>query len=79
MTDRPKRLALGDLHKCVATLPPDIKADDGGRTAVLANTIIAHFLGKDWFAKHIRHDAPKLGFLNYDFYRIGCGNPVPSK
>jgi hypothetical protein len=33
----------------------------------LANTIIAHFLGKDWFAKHVRHDALKIGFLNYDF------------
>jgi hypothetical protein len=67
MTDKPRRLTLDDLQKFVAKLPPEIRADDGGRTAVLANTIIAHFLGKDWFAKHIRHDAQKLGFLNYDF------------
>jgi hypothetical protein len=79
MADRPKRLALDDLHKVVATLPPDIKADDGGRTAALANTIIARFLGKSWFAKHIRHDAQKVVSSAMISHLIGGGKPVPSE
>jgi hypothetical protein len=39
------------------TLPSEIKADEGGITAVLANSIIAHFLGNDWFAKDVRQDS----------------------
>ena len=63
----PKRLTVEDLHNVVAKLPDEMRSDDGGRTIGIANSVIAHFLGQDWFAAHIRHDAPKLGFLNLDF------------
>jgi len=67
MAEKPKRLTVDDLHRLVATFPEEMRNDDGGRTAGLANSVIAHFLGKDWFAEQIRPDAPKRGFLNYDF------------
>jgi len=67
MENIPKRITVDDLHKLVAGFPEEIRNDEGGRTAVLAQSVIRHFLGLDWFKAHIRHDAPKLGFLNYDF------------
>lgn len=63
----PRRLDVSDLHNLVAGLPAEMKNDDGGRTIGVANSIIAHFLGRDWFAAHIRHDVPKPGFLRIDF------------
>ena len=67
MGEKPKRLTVDDLHRIVRTFPEEIQNADGGRTVVLAQSIIAHFFGRDWFTAHIRHDAPKPGFLNYDF------------
>jgi len=67
MPDTPRRLTVDDLRKVVANFPDEIKNDDGRRTIGLANSVIAHFLGREWFATHIRHDAPRLGFLNIDF------------
>jgi hypothetical protein len=67
MGDKPKRLAAEDLHRFVETSPQEMQNDVGARTVLVANSIIAHFLGRDWFAAHIRHDARKPGFLNYDF------------
>lgn len=64
---KPSKLALQDLHGMVASFPEAMRADGGGRTIGLANSIIAHFLGRGWFEKHIRHDAPRRGFLNLDF------------
>ena len=45
----PKRLTVEDLHNVVAKLPDEMRNDDGGRTIGIANSVIAHFLGKDWF------------------------------
>jgi hypothetical protein len=67
MGEKPKRLTVDDLHRIVRTFPEEIQNADGGRTVVLAQSIIAHFFGRDWFTAHIRPDAPKPGFLNYDF------------
>ena len=67
MGEKPKRLTVDDLHRIVRTFPEEIQNADGGRTVVLAQPIIAHFFGRDWFTAHIRHDARKPGFLNYDF------------
>lgn len=67
MIDAPRRLKVDDLHKIVSTFPDEIRNDDGGRTVGLANSVIAHFLGREWFAAHIRYDSPKPGFLNMDF------------
>jgi hypothetical protein len=67
MVEKPKRLTVDDLHRIVRTFPEEIQNADGGRTVVLAQSIIAHFFGRDWFTAHIRHDARKPGFLNYDF------------
>jgi hypothetical protein len=39
----------------------------GGTVAGLAFKIIAHYFDGDWFATHIRRDAPKRGYLNLDF------------
>ena len=59
MGEKPKRLTVDDLHRIVRTFPEEIQNADGGRTVVLAQSIIAHFFGRDWFTAHIRHDAPK--------------------
>jgi hypothetical protein len=67
MIDAPRRLNVDDLHKIVSTLPDDMKNHDGGRMIGLANTVIVHFLGREWFEEHIRPDAPKPGFLRMDF------------
>ncbi len=67
MTDRPRRLTVDDLRAYQASFPDKMKNDDGGRTIGIANSVIAHFLGRSWFAAHIRPDIPKLGFLNLDF------------
>jgi hypothetical protein len=67
MADMPRRLTIDDLHKFVANLPEEIRNDDGGRTIALANSVIANFFGRDWFAAHIRHDSSRPGFLNMDF------------
>ena len=67
MGEKPKRLTVDDLHRIVRTFPEEIQNADGGRTVVLAQSIIAHFFGRDWFTAHIRHNARKPSFLNYDF------------
>jgi hypothetical protein len=67
MIDTPRRLSVDDLHKIVSTLPGDMTNHDGERMIGLANTVIVHFLGREWFEAHIRHDAPKPGFLRIDF------------
>jgi len=67
MIDAPRQLNVDDLHKIVSTLPDDMKNHDGGRMIGLANTVIVHFLGREWFEEHIRPDAPKRGFLRMDF------------
>jgi len=54
------RLSVDNLHAVVARLPAEMRAEPGGRVIGVANAVI-------WFAAHIRHDAPKRGFLNLDF------------
>jgi len=44
-----------------------MRTEPGGRVIGVANAVIAHFLGRDWFAAHVRHDARRRGFLNLDF------------
>ncbi len=63
----PRRITVDDFYKAVGTFPPEVRDDDGGRAIGLANTVIVHFLGRAWFAAHIRHDTPKPGFLRLDF------------
>ncbi len=63
----PRRINVDDLHKIIPTLPNEIREDAGGRTIVLANTVIAHFLGKDWLDANTRPDPAKAGFLRLDF------------
>ena len=67
MIDLPRRITVDDLHNIVSTLPDDVKNHDSERTIQLANTVIVHFLGREWFQAHIPHDAPKPGFLRMDF------------
>lgn len=62
-----RRINRDDLQKIVSTLPTEMRNDDGGRTIGLANSVIAHFLGRDWFAENIRHDTAKPGYLRLDF------------
>ena len=62
-----RRITVEDLHKLAASFPDEMREDDGGRSNGVANSVIAHFLGKDWFAAHIRHDVGKRGYLNLDF------------
>jgi hypothetical protein len=62
----PRIINVDDLHKAVQTLPPEIRNDDGGRSIALANTVIVHFLGREWFEAHIKPDK-KPGFLRLDF------------
>jgi hypothetical protein len=70
-TNSPRRISVDDLHKIIDGLPPETKAADGERTIYLANTIIVHFLGRDWFGTHIRYDASKPSFLRIDFSSDG--------
>ena len=63
----PRRLSLDDLHRIIPTFSAEMRNDAGGRTIGLANKVIAHFLGQDWFEAHIRHDADKQGYLTLDF------------
>ena len=67
MIDAPRRLNVDDLHKWVSIMPDDMRNADGERAIFLANSVIVHFLGPEWFAAHIRHDNPKPGFLRIDF------------
>jgi hypothetical protein len=67
MIDAPRRLNVDDLHKWVSNMPDDMRNADGERAIFLANSVIVHFLGPEWFAAHIRHDNPKPGFLRIDF------------
>jgi hypothetical protein len=67
----PRRISVDDLHKLVDSLSPEIKESDGDRTIILANTVLAHFLGRDWCEIHIRHDAPKSSYLRIDFSSDG--------
>ena len=60
-------ITVDDLHAAVQRLPADMRAEPGGRVIGVANTVIAHFFGVEWFSMHIRHDSPKRGFLNLDF------------
>jgi hypothetical protein len=60
-------LSVDDLHAVVSRLPEEMRMAPGGRVIGVANAVIAHFLGADWFAAHIRHDAPRRGFMNLDF------------
>ena len=61
------RIRIDDLHAAVQRLPAEMRMDPGGRVIGVANTVIAHFFGVDWFTAHIRHDSPRRGFLNLDF------------
>jgi hypothetical protein len=67
MIDVPRRINVDDLHKLVSTLRDDVRNDDNERTVSIANTVIAHFLGRKWCESHIRHDVPKPSFLRMDF------------
>jgi len=67
MTDAPRRLNLDNLRKVVSTFPYEIRDDDARRTLGLANSVIAHFLGRDWLEAHVLHTAPRPGFLRMDF------------
>jgi hypothetical protein len=44
-----------------------MQVDPAGRVIGVANGVIGHFLGRDWFSAHIRHDVRRPGFLNLDF------------
>ena len=61
------RLTIMDLHAVVPRLPAEMRAEPGGRVIGVANTVIAHFFGSDWFGAHIRHDVPRRGYFNLDF------------
>jgi hypothetical protein len=63
----PQRIDVNDLHNVIAKLPREMQDDDGGRIIGVANSVIGHFLGRDWFDAHIRHDVPKPSFLRLDF------------
>jgi hypothetical protein len=67
MTDAPRRLNVENLREAVSTFPDEIRDDDGRRTLGLANSVIAHFLGRDWLEAHVLHTAPRPGFLRMDF------------
>ena len=67
MTDATRRLNLDNLRNAVSTFPDEIRDDDGRRTLGLANSVIAHFLGRDWLETHVLHTAPRPGFLRMDF------------
>jgi hypothetical protein len=67
INNTPRRIFVDDLHKIIDGLPPEMKAADGDRTIGLANTVIVHFLGRDWFATHMTHDAHRPSFLRIDF------------
>jgi hypothetical protein len=60
-------ITFDDLRTVVAGLPAEMKEADGGRVIGAANAVIAHFLGREWFVAHIRHDTAKPGFLRLDF------------
>jgi hypothetical protein len=62
-----RRITVDDLHNLVTTLPAEMKEDRGGRTIGLANSVIVHFLGRDWFEMHIRHDTAEPGSMRLDF------------
>jgi hypothetical protein len=62
-----RRITVDDLHNVVTELPPEMKEDDGGRAIGLANSVIVHFLGRDWFEAHIRPDTAQPGFYRLDF------------
>jgi hypothetical protein len=79
MTDRPKRLVLDDLHKVVVTLPPEIKADEGGTTAVLANTIIAISSGRTGSPNIYATTRRRLVSLTMTSHPIGGEKPAPSE
>jgi len=61
------RLSVDRLHAIIPKLPLDMQKDPAGRVIGVANSVIAHFLSRDWFAAHIRHDVRRPGFLNLDF------------
>ena len=63
----PARLTVEDLNGVALRLPAEMRAAPGGQMIGVANAVIGHFLGREWFATHIRHDAPKRGYLNLDF------------
>jgi len=63
----PERIAVDYLHKVIAALPAEMRADDGGRTIGLANTVIVHFLGREWLEANIKPDIKRPGFLRLDF------------
>lgn len=60
-------ITFDDLRRIVAALPAEMKEADGGRVIGAANAVIVHFLGRDWFVAHIRHDTAAPGFLRLDF------------
>lgn len=60
-------ITLDIPHAGVARLPLRCATILGPRDGV-ANAVIAHFFGSDWFAAHIRHDAARRGYLSLDFY-----------
>ena len=62
-----KQITVDMLHADLAHFPREMRDDPGSRVIGVANTVIAHVFGADWFAAHIRHDAPRRGYLNLDF------------
>jgi hypothetical protein len=67
MTDAPPRINVDNLRRAVSTFPDEIRDNDGRRTLGLANTVIAHFLGRDWLEANVLHTAPRPGFLRMEF------------
>ena len=67
-TQPPERLSVDDLQNVVAKLPDEMQNADGGRTIGIANSVIAHFLGKDWFqvVNHLPDGAISVGV-----YKVG--------
>jgi hypothetical protein len=51
MIDAPRRLNVDDLRKIVSTLPDDTHNHDGERMIGLVNTVIVHFLGREWLGE----------------------------
>jgi len=64
---QPRRITAGDLQRVVEAMPRELRDDDGGRTFALAADVVRHFVGIEWFAANVRHDAPRPGFLRLDF------------
>jgi hypothetical protein len=69
MIDAPRRTNVDNPRKAISSFPNEIRDHDGRRTLGLANTVIAHFLGR--VGSPCSSYRPEAGFPAYGLFVQG--------